>query len=242
MKLTGITGTGTGKLGSSVFATVAGQQIVRQYQPVVANPSTDAQVAQRAKLKLGSQLARDLKPAIAIPKDGLVTSRNRFISKNFALLSFANETASVQLEDIQLTDGSTYMVGIESATAPEAQGGYVVEFEDGTVKNFDLIALHAFIRNDDGSLSHIAGQDIPVARISEQNTVVLTVDGVVDAPTNAVVFAYGINFTTEGARVTYQDLSVNEGRTIASLLASRSQVASEMIPSKTVAKVVTAGE
>ena len=54
MKLNGIVGKGTGKLGASVFAISGGEQIVRQYNPVVSNPNTDAQVAQRAKLKLMS--------------------------------------------------------------------------------------------------------------------------------------------------------------------------------------------
>ena len=51
MKLVGILGSGSGKLGSSVFSTVAGETVVRQYQPTVANPNTEAQVNQRARMK-----------------------------------------------------------------------------------------------------------------------------------------------------------------------------------------------
>lgn len=238
MKLTGITGTGSGKLGSSIFATVAGQQIVRQYQPVVANPSTDAQVAQRAKLKLASQLARDLSDAIAISKDGLVSSRNRFISKNFSALSYDNGTAEVTLADIQLTDGSAYIAPISSVTAPEGLGGYLVTFSDGTIRNHDLVAVYAFVRNADGSLSFVAGQEVDSAHISESNALTLVVEGYTDAPTNAVVFAYAVDFADEGARTSYSDMVVNQGITVASLMSSRAQIAGSLIPTRTTAKVV----
>lgn len=48
-----------GKVGGLVFAKGdAGEQIVRQYQPIVKNPRTDAQLAQRAKVNLAGQISR----------------------------------------------------------------------------------------------------------------------------------------------------------------------------------------
>ena len=76
MKLYGLFGKGSGKLGSSVFAISSGEQIVREYNPVVENPNTPAQVEQRAKFKLLSQLASDLASALAFKKEGLVSTRN----------------------------------------------------------------------------------------------------------------------------------------------------------------------
>ena len=113
MKLSGITGKGTGKLGSSVFAVNSGEQIVRQYQPVVANPSTEGQVEQRSKLKLMSQLAAAYAPVLAFRKDGMKSARNLFISKNIANVSFEGETATINLPAMQLTAGST---GIPAVT------------------------------------------------------------------------------------------------------------------------------
>ena len=95
MKQYGILGKGSGKLGSSVFAISGGEQIVRQYNPVVSNPNTAAQVAQRAKLKLMSQIAADLAPILAIPKDGLKSARNQFVSKNISNATFADNAAEV---------------------------------------------------------------------------------------------------------------------------------------------------
>lgn len=239
MKLTGITGTGTGKLGSSVFATVAGQQIVRQYQPVVANPSTQAQVEQRAKLKLGSQLARDLKIAIAISRQGLVTSRNRFISKNFPAISFQTNSATVNLNAIQLTEGSNAMTSIASAVADSGRGGFVITFADATVKNFDKVCVYAFKKNEDNQLSFLAMDEVDTTRMGQDNSTVLTVADGADIPTDAIIYAYGLDFASEGAKARYGELSVNAGITAASLIASRSQLASEMIPSRTVSSLVT---
>lgn len=239
MKLTGITGTGTGKLGSSVFATVAGQQIVRQYQPVVANPSTQAQVEQRAKLKLGSQLARDLKVAIAIARQGLVTSRNRFISKNFPAITFSQNSASVNLNAVQLTEGSNAMTAITSSTADQQRGGYAIQFADSTIKNFDKVCVYAFKKNEDNQLSFLAGAEEDTIRIPDTNLFVLTVADGANIPTDVVIYAYGLNFASEGAKARYGELSVNSGITIASLIARRSQLASEMIPSRTVSSLVT---
>ena len=107
MKLYGFTGKGSGKMGSSVFAISGGEQIVRQYNPVVSNPSTPAQVEQRAKLKLLSQLAAVLAPAIKIKKDGLVSARNKFVSINYPYTSYADGKASVEVAKLQLSESKT---------------------------------------------------------------------------------------------------------------------------------------
>lgn len=106
MKLYGIGGVGTGKLGNQVFAVKAGEQIVRQYQPVVSNPNTAAQVETRAKMKLISQVAAVVAPTIAIPAEGLKTKRNMFISRNYNLMNYADNKATITLNSMQLTKGT----------------------------------------------------------------------------------------------------------------------------------------
>ena len=51
-KMYGFSGKVTGKKGDAVFAVRNGEQIIRQYNPIVANPSTQKQVDARAALKL----------------------------------------------------------------------------------------------------------------------------------------------------------------------------------------------
>lgn len=108
MKLNGFVGKGSGKLGSSVFAISGGEQIVRQYNPQVSNPQTDAQVAQRAKFKLLSQLAAVLAPGMAFKKDKLTSARNQFIAANIGFATFSEGSAEMDLLKLTLTGKNGY--------------------------------------------------------------------------------------------------------------------------------------
>lgn len=50
-----------GKLGGVVFQQYEGMQVAREYQPVVKNPQSEKQVANRAKFKLSSQIVAQFK-------------------------------------------------------------------------------------------------------------------------------------------------------------------------------------
>lgn len=237
MKLTGITGTGSGKLGSSVFAVNSGVQIVRQYQPVVANPSTDGQVQQRAKLKLASQLARDLKKSIVIKKQGIVSSRNRFMSENFGAISYANDTASVNLNAIQLTEGSLSMFAILSLAFSVASLGYG-KFADYITGQFENFVFSIYRKTTDNNLAFVAEEVV-------KGTTIDALEGgfnLTKAKTGDIVFAYGINPLNESARAKYTDMVVNAGLTTASLMSSTNVNSSDYETSHTVSAVVTSAE
>lgn len=112
MKLTSLIGDGTGRLGGSVFAVRRGEQIVRKYQPVVSNPSTDAQVSQRAKFKLAQQVAAalgdDVTPYGIV--DRKISARNAFTSAllKSGAITYSSDTASVALGDLKLTASSLF--------------------------------------------------------------------------------------------------------------------------------------
>ena len=237
MKLTGITGTGTGKLGSAVWAVNSGTQIVRQYQPVVANPSTEGQVEQRAKLKLASQLARDLKASIVIKKVNLVSSRNRFMSKNFGAISYSNDTASVNLSAIQLTEGSRSMFAIQSIAYTAARLGYG-QFADYIAGQFENFVFSIYRNTNDNNLAFVA-EEVVAARMIDAG------DGAFNltkAKVGDIVFAYGINPLNDSARAKYTDMVVNAGLTTASLMTSTNVNSSDYETSHTVSAVVNAGE
>lgn len=80
-KIVGFVGTGSGRVGNVVLSKGPnGLTISRSYQPVVANPRTDAQLNQRAKVNLAGRVSK-LVPAEAI--SGLSMGSNRLNRQEF---------------------------------------------------------------------------------------------------------------------------------------------------------------
>lgn len=114
MKLNGILGKGSGKLGSAVFAINGGAQIVREHNPRISNPKTQAQIEQRAKFKLLAQIAADLAPALFFKRKGLFNARNQFISANMPICEYANEEARVSVHDLNLSPSNSFLPSIQT--------------------------------------------------------------------------------------------------------------------------------
>lgn len=114
MKLNGILGKGSGKLGSAIFAINGGSQIVREHNPRISNPKTQAQIEQRAKFKLLAQIAADLAPALFFKKKGLFNARNQFISANMPLCTYDNEEAQVSIPNLHLTPSNSYLPSVQA--------------------------------------------------------------------------------------------------------------------------------
>lgn len=210
MKLNGFVGKGSGKLGSSVFAISGGEQIVREYNPVVSNPNTDAQVAQRAKLKLMSQLGADLGAAIAFQKQGLVSARNQFVSANIGLATFENNKASVDLAALKLTPSSLAIPNL----------------------SFEQAGSSSFKIGFDGALpAEVKKVVIFIYRPDSEDRLSLVTSAIVDKPTgdtpfgydtdkllnNDVVYAYGVKDAGAGSIVAYEDYVTENGSDSASL-------------------------
>ena len=107
-KMYGFTGRLSGKMGAAVFRVRAGEQVVTQYNPVVANPNTIPQQNGRAKFKLVSQLAVALQTIIVAPVDRRLTARNSFVARNYGLTTLdpdpsAAEKAVIDISKVQLT-------------------------------------------------------------------------------------------------------------------------------------------
>lgn len=80
-KIVGFVGTGSGRVGNVVLSKGPnGLTISRSYQPIVANPRTDAQLNQRAKVNLAGRVSK-LVPAQAI--SGLSMGSNRLNRSEF---------------------------------------------------------------------------------------------------------------------------------------------------------------
>ena len=112
-KIVGFVGTGSGRVGNVVLSKGPnGLTVSRAYQPIVANPRTDAQLNQRAKVNLAGRVSK-LVPAQAIT--GLSMGSNRLnrseflakLIKSCVVTKVAGVwTASVLPEKIVLSHGN----------------------------------------------------------------------------------------------------------------------------------------
>lgn len=214
MKLAGIVGTGSGKLGSSVFATVSGQQIVRQYQPVVSNPATEAQTAQRAKMKLMSQLGAAMAPVIVMKKDGLVSARNKYIKRNIANVAVREGIAEVDVPNLQITDGVGNVGEVDSIYASNSVAVMVSDIDPKA----NRVVFILYRKNDDGTLS-LFGSQVKSVTGSPSDYLQATFAA---GPQKSVAYVYTISDVDGRATARFEQYSVNDAVQVASLVAGRS--------------------
>lgn len=210
MKQYGFVGKGTGKLGASVFAISGGEQIVRQYNPVVSNPNTEAQIAQRAKLKLMSQLGAALAPAIGFRKQGLVSARNQFVSKNIGLVTYAGEKAEVSVTGLQLTPSNVAFPGLSvSAISQDTMPIALVSAAAADVKR---VAYYVYAITTDNQLQYLASKIVTEA--GSGRTFPTEFSGVSG---DMVVYAYGIKDDNASATIKYEEYEASHTEETAAL-------------------------
>lgn len=235
MKLHGIGGVGTGKLGSMVYSVRNGQQIVRQYNPIVANPSTAAQVEARSKMKLMSQLAAIVAPVIAINAEGLKSKRNLFISRNYPLAGYDDNAAQIDMAGVQLTKSNTAFPDFE-VDRSNGQSIAVHLSEDAT-NLFDRVIYCAVISQADGSLR--LWDDVLV---TEAGTGGLFPAVLPYTPNAIAVYGYGIRANNDDAKAAYANLKSGDAGKLAEILTSRSATLAAITISETKGCVLEVGE
>lgn len=227
MKLNGIFGKGTGKLGASVFSVSGGEQVVRQYQSEVSNPSTDNQVNSRARMKLISQISAALVVIIAFRKNGMQTARNLFMKANYGLTSAADGVASIALTGIQLTPG---VRGIPAVTATrDGSTAINVALASNAAKAVDHVVYAAVAKDAEGNLQVI--DSVVVDTAGDDGTFPGTL---ANSPLECVVYAYGIKDSSSAASSQYENYHVTSGQDIATLVGRRAISTSDFAFTKTV--------
>lgn len=209
-KIYGINGVITGKVGAAVYAVRNGEQILRQYQPVVGNPQTSGQVAARAKLKLLSQLSACYAPIIAIKRQGSVTARNMFLKRNYEFAGYANNQAEITLADVQLTNSAVALAGFQ---VDRSGASMSLELSEDMGNSLDRV-VYVVVRK--------AGtQELIIA----DSKVVEFAEGAGTFPTTMpkvtgeiVVMAYGIRLNTAAARIAFGNLTVPTAQEVAKIL------------------------
>lgn len=234
MKLNGILGTGSGKLGTSVFTTVKGVQIVRQHQPTITNPSTKLQVAQRSRFKLVSQIAASMADVIAIPRIGLTSSRNLFIKKNMPAVLGDVEGAQVSYEKLQLTNGTAALPAI---VATRASNNLTLKLASNASAIVNRVVYCIFTKNSDGQL--MLNNSAIVSDAGEDGSFKLQIT---DIAGDLAIYTYGMKDTSASASATFGNYKVTNASDIATLVSNRSISSKDFIFTKTHGTTLFSGE
>lgn len=234
MKLNGLLGTGSGKLGTSVFTTVRGTQIVRQHQPTVNNPSTNLQVSQRSRFKLASQIAASMADVIAIPRMGLTSSRNLFIKKNMPAIHGNVEGAKVNYEKLQLTNGTA---PIHAIVAARASGYLTLNLANKANELVNRVIYCIFTKDTFGQL--MLNTSAVVSEAGDDNNFQLKIQ---DIPGDLAIYAYGLKDANASASATFGNYKVTSASDIAALVSNRAISTKDFIFTKTVGTALFSGE
>ena len=213
-KVTSLYGKTTGKIGSIVFSTSGGETIAREYNPNVSNPSTPAQVNQRARLKLMSQLSAALAPVIAIPKQGLVSARNAFTKLNFENSMAQNGVAQITYENVQLTNGN---LGLPTIEATRAQGsGISINLAEDASKAVSRVVYILYRKTSEQRLQFVSSV---IAEAAGGNGTFPATLPYTEG--DIVLYAYGMRDTSESASAKYGNMQVANAVDVARLTAYR---------------------
>ena len=213
-KVISIVGRPTGKVGSLVFSVSGGQGIVREYNPNVKNPNTLGQVNQRSRLKLASQLAAALATVIVIPREGLVTSRNKFIKINMDFITANNGQAMISYENIQLTNGVAGLPGVRASR--DSEGALNIFLDADASKAVSRVVYVVFKKTAENQLQFM--DSAIVSNAGENGTFPASV---VDFDGDVIIWAYGMKDANSSAAAKYGNYTVKTGEDIAQLVMSR---------------------
>lgn len=224
-----------GKVGGMVFASTGGEVIAREYNPNVSNPNTTAQVNQRAKLKLMSQIAAALAPVIVIPKEGLKSSRNLFIKKNISSVDAQDGVAQVTYENLQITNGNAALPAIHILRSQGA--GVQVNLDERSDASVSRVVYILYKKTSEQTLQYV--QSVIAENATTEGNFpaqFLYVEG------DIVIFAYGMKDLNSKATAKYANYNVESGLDIAKLAMTRSISLSDFQFTQTRGTTLFAGE
>lgn len=231
MILQGLTGTGSGKMGSAVFVVNSGTQIVRQHQPVIYNPNTSAQVSQRAKLKLIQQIGTAFDSVIAMPKKGLKRSRNYFASRNIDIVHAYSDHVEIEYEKIQLTAGSIAFPAVHVENVGASSINIFLDYAPGA--SVSRVVYNVFKKSTEDEFYLVRSQIVTDKGVDGTYPI-----NIPYLPTDVVVYAYGIKDRDATATARYTSYRVKDGEDIATLITSRMMSNTEFRLTRTTASTL----
>lgn len=207
----------SGRVAGSVFAVRYGEVIERAYNPYVSNPKSTAQVQNRARLKLVSQLSAVMAPVIAIPREGSVSTRNLFTRQNYPLTSYSNDQAQITLTSVQLTKGVVGLPGVGYTRQPDNNRFAVYLTGASTAITLDRVVYVLLDKQADGKLRLVTS--VVSSTPGESGNFASSLPIITDP---GVIYAYGLRFNTDAARVLFGNITAEAAESYAKLLVTRS--------------------
>lgn len=195
-KIYGINGKITGKVGNTVFAVDGGTQVARQYNPIVANPRTEAQQVQRLKVDFAGQMSKGI---VAAALDGL--SGNRRQRRSTLLSNLIKDVIGID----QAANGMEMQ--FKAANLRLSSGSktldFVVNFELAASVDMGKMLVQVALAPADGSTVLPAGERVRIVVVGAPAEPGVEGQGVVSAVADVVTSAtetQGVNITIDGSR------------------------------------------
>lgn len=208
MKLQGFVGKGSGKLGASVWTVRKGVQVVREYTNKVSNPNTPAQVGQRAKFKVLTQLAA------VVAGDGMFfrnlkageSMRNAFVRANMGAVELAptGDVALLNVSEVVLTDGHTTA---PSASFNRTTGTVSVDLSASAMSDIMGIGYAVITLPEVG---RVIGYSARAEKAEGETAITTTIVAPSALMNKTNVLVWGYRFADETARAKYEDIAAAE--------------------------------
>lgn len=215
MKLQGFVGKGTGKLGASVWTVRKGVQVVREYTDKVTNPNTPAQVGQRAKFKLLTQLGAVVAGAGMFFRNlnAGESMRNAFMRANMGAvtLSPTGDVALLNVSAVVLTDGHTTA---PAATFNRSTGALSVDVSAAAMADIMGIGYAVITLPDVG---RVIGYSARAEKAEGQTAITATIVAPSALMNKTNVLVWGYRFADAAARAKYEAIAAAETADVVAL-------------------------
>lgn len=204
-----------GKKAGIITYQVGETILAREYNPHPANPKTERQVQQRAKIKLLSQLAAVFRSIIAIFPSSGKSARAIFAKINFPKIAVSGTTAEIDYTSVSLTDSSRPITQVAKDIAFLPSGvRMLVGLPEEPTEDIKRVFYYLFGKQDNGKFVFL-DYYLSEIRWSSRNHLFFCwanapfeIDGQGRSTRDYVIYAIGMGDNSEEATDYWQNLDV----------------------------------